>query len=129
MKPGFEIMTTVTVRITDDVQSALTPMKAMLGFYIGGMGSKKRNFHKELMGRMGFEAEAEQVQERFMAGDRAGAIAAVPDEFVDEIALVGPVERIRDRLKAWEETPVTHFLLGGYDREEMRRIADVLLGG
>ena len=71
-------MVTATVRVTDNVQEALTPMKAMLAFYIGGMGSKKRNFHKELMACMGFEAEAETVQERFMAGDRAGAARPAP---------------------------------------------------
>ena len=127
MKPGFEIMQNISIRVTDDVAEGLGPVKAMLGFYIGGMGAKKRNFHKELMGRMGFEAEAEKIQQLFMDGDRAGAIQAVPDQFADEISLIGPVERIRERLQAWDETPVTHLLIGGADADGLRRIAELVL--
>jgi F420-dependent oxidoreductase-like protein len=126
-KPGFETMVGVSVVPTDDVPAALGRIKANLGFYIGGMGSKKRNFHKELLARMGFEAEAEKVQDLFMQGDRAGAIAAVPDEFADEISLVGPPERIRDRLQAWKETPVTHLLVSGATPDGLKRIADLVL--
>jgi alkanesulfonate monooxygenase SsuD/methylene tetrahydromethanopterin reductase-like flavin-dependent oxidoreductase (luciferase family) len=104
------------------------PIKAMLGFYIGGMGAKKRNFHKELMSRMGFEAEAERIQELFMAGDREAAVAAVPSEFADEISLVGPVERIKDRLQAWHETPVTTLLVGGHSADGLRQLAELVLG-
>ncbi len=128
MKPGFEIAASASIRVTDDVPAALDAMKPGLGFYIGGMGSKKRNFHKELMARMGFEAEAEKIQELFLAGDRASAIAAVPEKFVDEISLVGPVERIRDRLAAWRETPVTTLVVGGQSKENLRQIAELVLG-
>ncbi len=127
-KPGFEIVAGVNIRVTDDVEQALNAGKAGLGFYIGGMGSQKRNFHKELMARMGFAAEAEKIQELFFAGDRAGAIDAVPTRFIDEISLVGPVERIRDRLQAWRETPVTTFLVGGQDKDRLRQIAELVLG-
>ena len=92
------------------------------------MGSQKRNFHKELMARMGFEAEAEKIQELFMQGDRAAAVDAVPDAFVDEISLVGPRERIRERLQAWEETPVTHLLVSGNDVTKIREAAEIVLG-
>jgi len=126
-KEGFEILVGTHVQVTDDIQGALASQKAMLGFYIGGMGSKKRNFHKELMARMGYEAEAEKVQELFMAGDRGGAIAAVPDEFADEISLVGPKERIRDRLQAWKETPVTHLLVFGGGATSLADIAELVL--
>ncbi len=99
----------------------------MLGFYIGGMGSRKRNFHMELMGRMGFEAEAQKIQDLFFEGQRAEAIAMVPSAFADEISLSGPIERIRDRLDAWRETPITTLLIAGSDVETMRTIAELVL--
>jgi F420-dependent oxidoreductase-like protein len=126
-RPGFEIAPLVFVSISNDVETALLPVKAMLGFYIGGMGAKKRNFHKELMARMGFAAEAERIQELFFAGRRDEAIAAVPEQFADEIALVGPIERIRDRLQAWEHTPVTMLLITSHDRSLVRTAAEVVL--
>ena len=110
-KPEFEIAPLVFFNIGQDVETALLPVKAMLGFYIGGMGAKKRNFHKDLMSRMGYEAEANHIQELFFAGKREEAINAVPDKFADEISLVGPVERIRDRVQAWRGTPVTTLLV------------------
>jgi alkanesulfonate monooxygenase SsuD/methylene tetrahydromethanopterin reductase-like flavin-dependent oxidoreductase (luciferase family) len=127
-KPGFEIAQMVVVSVSDDIASALLPVKAMLGFYIGGMGAKKRNFHKELMSRMGFEAEANEIQELFFQGKRDDAIAAVPDQFADEISLVGPKERIRDRLQAWRETPVTSLLVAGHDRSTLPTVAELVLG-
>jgi F420-dependent oxidoreductase-like protein len=127
LKPGFEICCLTPVNITDDVEQGLMPLKMMIGFYIGGMGAKNRNFHKELMARMGYEAEAEKIQELFFAGKRAEAAAMVPNEFVDEISFTGPVERIRDRLEAWKETPVTTLLLAGNNRDAMRTMAELVL--
>ena len=127
-RPGFEIAQLVLVSITDDIEAGLMPVKASLGFYIGGMGSKKRNFHKELMSRMGFAAEAEKIQELFFEGKREEAIATVPDKFADEISLVGPVERIKERLEAWKETPVTTLLLANRDVETLRSMAELVLG-
>jgi len=127
MQPGFEIAQFLTVNITDDIEAGLNPVKAMLGFYIGGMGAKKRNFHKDLMGRMGFADEAEQIQELFMAGDRWGAVAAVPSQFADEISLVGPIERIKERLAEWKKTPITTLLLANRDVETLRTMAELVL--
>ncbi|HEX7408672.1 MAG TPA: LLM class F420-dependent oxidoreductase [Candidatus Binatia bacterium] len=127
-KPGFEIAPMVFVSISNDVETALLPVKGMLGFYIGGMGAKRRNFHKELMSRMGYAAEAEKIQQLFFEGKRDEAIAAVPDQFADEIALVGPVERIRDRLKAWEQTPATMLLIMSHDLSLVRSVAEIVLG-
>jgi F420-dependent oxidoreductase-like protein len=127
-KPGFEIFQLIPFNIGDDLEAALMPVKAMLGFYIGGMGAKKRNFHKELMGRMGYEAEADKIQELFMEGKRGEAIAAVPSTFADEISLCGPVDRIKDRIQAWRETPVTELLVGTQDRNQMRQFAELVLG-
>lgn len=125
-KPGFEIAVMVMVAVTDDLESAYMAQKANLAFYIGGMGSKKRNFHKELMARMGFESEADKIQELFMDGKRNEAIGVVPDQFCDELSLVGPPERIRDRLAAWRETPVTTLLLPGTDPATLRTMAELV---
>jgi F420-dependent oxidoreductase-like protein len=126
-KPGFEIAVTMACKVCDDVAAGLAPVKAMLGFYIGGMGAKDRNFHKELMGRMGYEAEAQKIQDLFFAGKRGEAIAAVPDAFADEISLVGPRERIRERLDAWRESPVTTLLVPGNDIDTIRAMAELVL--
>ncbi len=126
-KPGFEICAGVNVNVTDDVKAGLMAVKARLGFYIGGMGSKQRNFHKELMSRMGFEAEADKIQDLFMEGKRAEAIATVPDAFADEISLVGPVARIKDRIAAWRETPVTTLLFMSRDVGMLRTMAELVL--
>ena len=127
LRPGFEIAAMVPVNVTDDVEAGLLPMKMTLGFYIGGMGAKDRNFHKELMARMGFESQAQKIQDLFMAGKRQEAVAAVPSEFADEITLTGPIERIRDRLEAWRESPVTTLLLPGNNTGAMRTLAELVL--
>ncbi|MCB0974279.1 MAG: LLM class F420-dependent oxidoreductase [Actinobacteria bacterium] len=124
----FEIAAQCMVTISDDVEAGLEPVKMMLGFYIGGMGAKGQNYHTKLMSRMGFEAEALRIQELFMEGRRDEAVAAVPTEFADEISLVGPPERIRDRLAAWNDSPVTMLNVYPSDSESMRRIAEVVLG-
>lgn len=123
---GFEIAATVMVNFNEDLEAALYPVKAMLGFYIGGMGSKKRNFHKELMARMGFEAEAEHIQDLFFEGRREEAIACVPDAFADEISLCGPPGRVREKLRDWERSPVTSLLVNG-DADFLREMAELVL--
>lgn len=125
-KEGFEICPTVMVNINDELEAALYPVKAMLGFYIGGMGSAKRNFHKELMARMGFPEEAEQIQALFFEGKRDEAIAAVPDAFADEIALCGPRDRVKEKIKDWENSPVTSLLVNG-DENFLRDLAELVL--
>jgi F420-dependent oxidoreductase-like protein len=126
-KPGFEIAVTMLCKVTDDVAAGLMPIKASLGFYIGGMGAKDRNFHKELMGRMGYEKEAQKIQDLFFEGKRAEAIAAVPDAFADEISLIGPKARIKERLQAWEESAVTTLLVPGNDLDTLRTVAELVL--
>ncbi|MBW2421782.1 MAG: LLM class F420-dependent oxidoreductase [Deltaproteobacteria bacterium] len=127
LKPGFEIAQFLLVIVNDDLQAALMPVKSMLGFYIGGMGSKKRNFHMELMSRMGYEAEAHKIQELFFEGKRDEAVATVPDEFADEISLCGSRDRIRDRIQAWEDSRVTSLLVASHDVETMRLMAELCL--
>ena len=127
-KPGFEIAALARVAVTDDVSEGLYPVKATLGFYIGGMGAKGQNYHTKLMARMGFEEEAYKIQDLFFEGRRDEAIAAVPEAFADEISLVGPPARIKERLAAWEDSPITTLLVGVSDAEQLRQIRDVVLG-
>jgi alkanesulfonate monooxygenase SsuD/methylene tetrahydromethanopterin reductase-like flavin-dependent oxidoreductase (luciferase family) len=122
---GFEIAVNVSVFVDDDVATALWPVKATLGFYIGGMGAKGRNFHTELMARMGFEQEAFEIQDLFFAGRRDEAIAAVPDAFADEISLCGPKERIAERLEAWKAGPVSTLIVGSSDPVVLELMAEL----
>jgi len=126
MKPGFEIACPVTVNVHEDLDQALQPVKWMLAFYIGGMGAKTKNFHADLVRRMGYADAADRVQELFMAGKRAEAAAAVPDQFADEISLVGSPARIRERLQAWKKTPITTLLAGTRDAATLRVLADAM---
>jgi len=126
-KPGFEIVQTMSVVINDNVEEALQAMKPALGFYVGGMGAKDKNFHKDLMARFGYEEEAQKIQDLFFEGKRGEAIAAVPDAFVDEISLVGSPERIRDRLQAWRDSPVTTLSVHG-DVAQLRKVAELVNG-
>lgn len=126
-KPGFEIAATVTVSMNKDLEQALMPVKMMLGFYMGGMGAREKNFHLNLIERLGFGEAAERVQKLFLAGQRTEAFAAVPDALADEISLAGPAERIRDRLQAWKDSPVTTLLAGTRDPAALRVLAETLL--
>jgi F420-dependent oxidoreductase-like protein len=126
-RPGFLVAPIVHARVCEDVAEGLAPIRAMLGFYIGGMGAQARNFHADLMARMGYEAEARLIQELFLAGRREEAIAAVPAAFADEISLVGPRARIADRLAAWRGTPVTDLLVSSRDPATLRALAELVL--
>ncbi len=127
-KPGFEISQGVVVNITDDVEKGLLPVKGMLALYVGGMGAKDRNFHKELITRFGFGDAADRIQELYLAGKKEEAMMAVPDQLADEISLVGPKERIRDRLQAWKETPITSLLVSARSEAELETIGELVLG-
>ncbi len=127
-KPGFEISQGVVVNVTDDVEKGLLPVKNMLALYIGGMGAKQRNFHKELVARMGFESEADRVQALYLSGDKERAAQAVPTQLADEISLVGSAARIRERLAAWRETPITSLLVSARNAADLRTVAELVLG-
>ncbi|MBV8563336.1 MAG: LLM class F420-dependent oxidoreductase, partial [Actinobacteria bacterium] len=126
-RDGFEIAATVNVLVGDDVQALRDALKPHLALYVGGMGAKGKNFYNALARRYGWEDAAEQIQELYLSGHQREAIAAVPDELVDAVALVGPKERIRDRLDAWRETPVTTLLLGAAQPEALQVLAELVL--
>ncbi|MFE9253724.1 LLM class F420-dependent oxidoreductase [Streptomyces sp. NPDC006879] len=121
----FVIAPMARASVCRDVTEGLLPVKAMLGFYIGGMGHAARNFHADLMARMGYEEQARRIQQLFLAGRRAEAVRAVPDSFADEISLVGPKERIAERLELWRSGPVTDLLVTAADLHTLRVLADL----
>jgi len=95
------------VVVGDDIGWCRDQVRPFVALYVGGMGARGRNFYNDLACRFGYEKAAAEIQDRFLAGDRKGAEAAVPDELVDEVAFVGSPERIADQLQAWRESPVT----------------------
>lgn len=104
---GFDVVPTVPLVVGDDWRVCADAVRPYAALYVGGMGSRERNFYNELACRMGFEEAAAVVQERYLARDHVGAMAAVPLEFLDATSLLGPVERVRDRLVALAEVGVT----------------------
>lgn len=119
----FEQQVGTQVHITDDVQSALDVLKPGIALYVGGMGHKTKNFHKEMMIRRGFGDAAERIQELFLAKRKDEATAAVPDEFVDQGALVGPKARIKKRFRDWEDCGVSGLTISG-NEEAVRFMAE-----
>jgi alkanesulfonate monooxygenase SsuD/methylene tetrahydromethanopterin reductase-like flavin-dependent oxidoreductase (luciferase family) len=96
---NFDVMTSCSVIISDDVEQAMMPVKAGLAQYIGGMGARDKNFYNDYAKRLGFEEAAVKIQDLFLAGKKPEAIAAVPDALVDAVHLVGSEAKIRDRLQ------------------------------
>jgi F420-dependent oxidoreductase-like protein len=124
---GFEIAATSSVLVGDDVAALRDALRPHIALYVGGMGAKGRNFYNSLVRRYGWEDEAERIQELYLSGKQREAIAAVPDELVDAVSLVGPKERIAERLEAWRETPVTTLVLGTTQPEALQTLAELLL--
>jgi F420-dependent oxidoreductase-like protein len=123
----FDIAPFVRVNMGADLHACRDAIKPEMALYIGGMGARTKNFYNDQMKRMGHEAAAAKIQDAFLAGRREEAIAAVPDAFIDETALVGPPERIKDRVQAWKaaakDGSVGTMLLGGASTEALRVIA------
>jgi F420-dependent oxidoreductase-like protein len=126
-RSGFEIAATVNVLVGDDVQALRDALKPHLALYVGGMGAKGKNFYNALIRRYGFEAEADHIQELYLGGRQREAIAAVPDALVDAVALVGPKERIAERIAAWRETPVTTLIVGSPQPQALEVMAELVL--
>jgi len=123
-RDGFEIAPSVPAVLTDDVAAGRDVLKEYYSFYIGGMGARGKNFYNDLFTRYGYDAEAREIQDLFLDGKQREAAAKVPDAFVDEVALVGPVERMRDRLAAWRESGVTTMLISTRDEATLRAVAE-----
>ena len=127
----FDVAPFVYVVLGDDVDRCRRPVKEYLALYIGGMGPKEKNFYTEYAVRMGYEAEARQIQALYLGGRKSEAVAAVPDRLVDEVALVGSAGRIRDQLERWraagERGHIGSLLVGGASVDALRLLAEELL--
>ena len=129
---GFDIVPTVPVVLGKDVSNCADPVRAYAALYIGGMGSRDKNFYNALAARMGYEEAAGQIQDLYLGRDYAGAAAAVPDDFIDRTSLIGPPERIRDRLQAYADTGVTTLTIAVYSGtlderlETVRQMTEIL---
>ena len=121
----FDVAPTVACIVGTDLDACRAPLKQSLALYIGGMGAKEKNFYNEYIRRVGFEAEAVKIQELYLAGKRKEAVAAVPDELVDLLHLVGTPERIRDRMQVWKKSKVGTLIVGVQQPEAMRLVAEL----
>jgi len=109
----FEVASTVMMIPGDDVEKCADMVRPFLALYAGGMGARGANFHFEVFARMGYEDVATKVQDLYLEGKKAEAAAAIPLKMVEDVALVGPVDKIRDELAKWKETCITTFLVSG----------------
>ena len=128
---NFDVMVGVTVIVSDDVEKAMMPVKANIAQYVGGMGARDKNFYNDYAKRMGFVEAAEEIQNLFLSGKKAEAIAAVPNELVDAVHLVGSEGKIRERLQAWKEAgkrgEVGTMMIGAMQPEALTLVAEEML--
>lgn len=121
----FDIAAGCTVAIGDDVKALLAVQKPNLALYLGGMGAREKNFHNEMAIKYGYADAAARIQDLYLAGRKTEAAKAVPDELCDEMSLVGPVARIRERYRAWEDAGVTTMLVQTRQHEALELMADI----
>jgi F420-dependent oxidoreductase-like protein len=123
----FEVLAFAPTILTDDVETAADGFRPMLALYIGGMGAKEMNFHFDVFARMGYEEAAKKIQDAYLDGRKDDAASAVPTSMVEDIALVGPIGKVRDELEAWRESRATTMLVNG-DLATMRTMAELVMG-
>lgn len=123
----FDIAPSVYVVMDDDIEMARNQVRPIIALYVGGMGAKNKNFYNDLAVRYGFEEAAETIQDLYLAGDRGGAMAAVPNDLIDAVALVGSRDRIKDRLQLWLESDVTTLNIQTFDIDVVRAMAEMVL--
>jgi F420-dependent oxidoreductase-like protein len=121
----FEVPAFLPVVPNDDIEAAADQMRPWIALYIGGMGAKSMNFHADAFSRLGYPGEVETIQRNFLDGNKRDAIAAVPTALVEDIALIGPVAKIRDELQLWEQTVITTLLIQA-DPQTLPVIVDAL---
>ncbi|MFM9132911.1 MAG: LLM class flavin-dependent oxidoreductase, partial [Actinomycetota bacterium] len=123
----FEVASTVMIIPGDDAEKCADMVRPFLALYAGGMGARGANFHFEVFARMGYEDVATEVQDLYLAGKKAEAAAIIPLKMVEDVALVGPPDKIRDEAAKWRETCITTFLVGG-PAPMLSKYAEMLLG-
>ncbi len=128
---GFAICPTVSTYVTDDVVAARDAMRGYLALYIGGMGSREKNFYNRVVSSYGFEDEAREVQELYLGGEKERAMARLSDELIDTVSLVGPADRVRERLTVFREAGVDTLIVSpmAFDKttrlEQLRLVAEL----
>lgn len=128
-RDDFEIAATCHVQIVTDTtekQQVIDGMKPIVALYMGGMGAKEQNFHKQVFERMGYADLSDQVQSLYLEGKKDEATALIPDGLVDDMHMIGTAAEVRDRAAEWEATGVTTLLLSCRSVEELNAIAEVL---
>jgi F420-dependent oxidoreductase-like protein len=123
----FEVAASVPFIPTDDIEAGVDMMRPMYALYFGGMGAKSKNFHADVAVRMGFEGEVVQIKELYLSGKKDEAAAAVPRALIEQLALIGPPDKLRHDIEAWRDSLVTTILVGG-DEATLRTAAEVVLG-
>ncbi|MBM0259935.1 LLM class F420-dependent oxidoreductase [Micromonospora sp. 4G55] len=121
----FEIAATVPIVVDDDVERAADRIRPFVALYVGGMGAKSTNFHRDVIARLGYERECDVITEAYLEGNKQEAIAAVPTALVEDIALIGPTAKIKDELQRWRESVITTLLVQGGPRQ-LRQIAELV---
>ena len=122
----FDIAASCVVIMGDDVAGCRSFVKPHLALYIGGMGARGKNFYNDLACRMGYEAAAKEIQDLYLDGKKDQAIAAVPDELVDEVTLCGPKERILERLEPWKKSNVNTLVVSTIQPEVLEFLAEAV---
>jgi F420-dependent oxidoreductase-like protein len=123
----FEIAPSVPFIVHDDVERAADMLRPMYALYFGGMGAREMNFHHQVVVRMGYGAEAAKIQDLYLEGKKDEAAAAVPTKLIEQLALIGPADKIRHDLEAWRASRVTTILVAG-PVERLRQAAELVLG-
>jgi len=123
----FDVAPFVTCIVGEDLDSCRMPVKGMLSLYIGGMGARGKNFYTDYATRLGYEEAALKIQDLYLDGKKAEALAAVPDELADSVSLIGTPDRIAKRIQSWKDSPATSLLLGAHQPEAIRLLAELVL--
>jgi F420-dependent oxidoreductase-like protein len=127
----FDIAPFVTCIMGDDVEACMKPIRGNMALYIGGMGARDKNFYNDYAKRLGFEEAAVKIQDLYLAGRKDEAMAAVPAELIDACHLVGPADRIKDRLQRWKDAAkkghVGSLLVGAAQPEALQLLAENVL--
>lgn len=124
---NFDIAPSVPVAIGDDLEVCRNMIRPFIGLYIGGMGAKGKNFYHDLVTRFGYGEAADKIQELYLSGNKGEAMAAVPDALIDDVALCGTKERIKDLLEMWKSSPVTTMNIIAHDVDTLRTVAELVM--
>jgi len=98
---------------SDDIEAAADFYRPTLALYVGGMGARAANFHYDVIARLGYEGECAKIQQLYLEGKKREAMAAVPTKMVQDVALVGPLAKIKDELPVWKKSVLTQMLVFG----------------